>query len=349
MASLPEEVAELTCKAENLKTSFLKRTPDYDSAVEYYTKAALLCRNAKRLDASVELYQKVAELHFKLGSYFYCAKNYETAALIYKDLQQYEQMADLITKAGDLLRKAGSPDSAGYVYERAAKALEKSLPIRAAEFYESAADACQVEDKYHEASDHFNSAARVWVRLHRFEKAEKALRSYVDCVQLGNPDSTAATIGGLSDSSAVPKLCARAVVVLVLIKLYLGDEVAAEKVYSEAVAKWCFLETDENCSVKQLIFAYEERDPEAFAVAIKASCFRLLDLDYVRLMKEIKVVPSRESKPKKLQSEVHSDASPSSFENRSPSKNDSAQVSSASVPTGETFEDEEDDIKEDIC
>ncbi|KAF8562438.1 hypothetical protein P879_11736 [Paragonimus westermani] len=122
MGSVPEDVAELTCKAEKcLKTSFLKRTPDYDGAVECYTKAALLCRNAKRLDASVELYQKVAELHFKLGSYFYCAKNYETAALIYKDLQQYEQMANLITKAGDLLRKAGSPDSAAYVYERAAK------------------------------------------------------------------------------------------------------------------------------------------------------------------------------------------------------------------------------------
>ncbi|KAF8566204.1 hypothetical protein P879_05100, partial [Paragonimus westermani] len=228
-------------------------------------------------------------------------------------------------------------------------ALDKPLPVRAAEFYESAADACQVEDKYHEAADHFNSAARVWVRLHRFEKAEKALRCYVDCVQLGNPDSAGATIGGFSDSSAVPKLCARAVVVLVLIKLHLGDEVAAEKVYSEAVAKWCFLETDENHSVKQLISAYEDRDPDAFAVATKASCFRLLDLDYVRLVKEIKVALSRESKAKERQSEAHSSTSPGSLEHGLPSKNDSAQVSSAHIPTSEAFEDKEDEIEEDIC
>ncbi|KAA3672802.1 gamma-soluble NSF attachment protein [Paragonimus westermani] len=206
-----------------------------------------------------------------------------------------------------------------------------------------------VEDKYHEAADHFNSAARVWVRLHRFEKAEKALRSYIDCIQLGNPDSTAATIGGFSDSSAVPNLCARAVVVLILIKLHLGDEVAAKKVYSEAVAKWCFLETDENHSVKQLISAYEDRDSDAFAVAIKASCFRLLDLDYVRLIKEIKLTPSRESKAKERQSQAHSGTSPGLIEHESPSKNDSGQVSSAHILTSEAFEDKEDEIEEDIC
>ncbi|GAA47540.1 gamma-soluble NSF attachment protein, partial [Clonorchis sinensis] len=262
-----------------LKTSLFKRTPDYDSAIEYYTKAALLFRSAKQLEQSAQLYEKVAELQLKHGSLFHAAKSYETASLLYRDLKDFDRMAELVTQAGELLRKCGAPDSASYLYEKTAKPLEQPLPERAAQFYELAADSCEVEEKYHAAADQCNNAARVWVRLRRFAEAERLLRLYMDYIEKGNPSSAYATLSGLADSTAVPKICARAVLVLILMKLHQGDEVAAGKVYSEAVQRWRFLEADENLSVRRLLGAFEECDGAAAAQAIKEPCFRTLDLD----------------------------------------------------------------------
>lgn len=43
----------------SLKISLLKRRPDYDGAIEYYGKAALLHRNRKQLKEAAETYKKV--------------------------------------------------------------------------------------------------------------------------------------------------------------------------------------------------------------------------------------------------------------------------------------------------
>lgn len=40
---------------------------------------------------------------------------------MYRDLKDFSQMASLIAEAGLMLRQNGTPDSASYVYERAAK------------------------------------------------------------------------------------------------------------------------------------------------------------------------------------------------------------------------------------
>ncbi|KER24837.1 Aromatic-di-Alanine repeat protein, partial [Opisthorchis viverrini] len=299
MSAKLDEANEWIGKAEkSLKTSLFKRTPDYDSAIEYYTKAALLFRNAKQLERSAQLYEKVAELQLKHGSFFHAAKNYETASLLYRDLKDFDRMAELVTQAGELLRKCGAPDSASYLYEKTAKPLEQPLPERAAQFYELAADSCEVEEKYHAAADQCNNAARVWVRIRRFAEAERLLRLYIDYTEKGNPSSTYATLSGLADNTAVPKICARAVLVLILMKLHQGDEVAAGKIYSEAVQRWRFLEADENLSVRRLLGAFEECDGAAAAQAIKEPCFRTLDLDYARLVNEIKLPKVQTVKPK---------------------------------------------------
>ncbi|VDP71482.1 unnamed protein product [Schistosoma curassoni] len=224
MSSNPNDVTDLIAKAEKcLKISLLKRRPDYDGAIEYYGKAALLHRNRKQLKEAAETYKKVAELHFKNGSYFHCAKQYEIAAQMYRDLKDFSQMASLIAEAGLMLRQNGTPDSASYVYERAAKSLEEPLPERAAEFYERSADACE--------------------------------------------------------------LCGRAVTVLILIKLYMEDEVAAKKIFNEAVERWRFPEAEEFSAVRRLLAAVDDMDKKACEMAIKDQCFRMLDLDvsFVRL------------------------------------------------------------------
>ncbi|KAK4468614.1 hypothetical protein MN116_007804 [Schistosoma mekongi] len=287
--SSPSDVTDLIKKAEKcLKISLLKRTCDYDGAIEYYGKAALIYRNRKQIKEAAETYKKVAELHFKNGSYFHCAKQYEVAAQMYRDLKDYSQMATLIAEAGLMLRQNGTPDSASYVYERAAKSLEEPLPERAAEFYERSADACEIEEKFHEAASQANNAARLWVRLKRFNEAERLLRLFIDYTTRGHVDSVGATVGGFSDPSAAPKLCGRAVTVLILIKLYMEDEVAARKIFNEAVERWRFPEAEEFSAVRRLLAAVDDMDKQACLVAMKDQCFRMLDLDYARLAKEIK-------------------------------------------------------------
>lgn len=74
-----------------------------------------------RLDVYKISTSQVAELQLKVGSAFHCAKNYELAAFIYKDMKDFNKMAELVGKGGELLRRTGTPDSASYLYERAAK------------------------------------------------------------------------------------------------------------------------------------------------------------------------------------------------------------------------------------
>lgn len=71
MTSKASEADELIKKAQkwcvifaigfifSLKTSILKWSPDIDSAIDYYTKAAVIYRNLKRLQDSADIYIEV--------------------------------------------------------------------------------------------------------------------------------------------------------------------------------------------------------------------------------------------------------------------------------------------------
>ncbi|VDP03058.1 unnamed protein product [Schistosoma margrebowiei] len=165
------------------------------------------------------------------------------------------------------------------------RSLEEPLPERAAEFYERSADACEIEEKFHEAATQANNAAHIWVRLKRFNEAERLLRLFIDYTIRGHTDSVGATVGGFADPSSSPKLCGRAVTVLILIKLYMEDEVAAKKIFNEAVERWRFPEAEEFSAVRRLLAAVDDMDKKACEMAIKDQCFRMLDLDvsFVRL------------------------------------------------------------------
>ncbi|VEL29493.1 unnamed protein product [Protopolystoma xenopodis] len=165
-----------------MKTSLLKWKPDLDGAIEYYTKAALIYRNAKKLHEGAELYKKIAHLNLQRGSAFHAAKAFEIASLMHRDAKEFHKMADLVYEAGKLLRESGSPDSATLVYEKASKSLEDYLPERAAEFYESSSEACEAEDKHLQAAEQAGQAARMWTRMRRYNEAERLLRKQISFV-----------------------------------------------------------------------------------------------------------------------------------------------------------------------
>lgn len=89
--------------------------------MECFTKAALIFRNNKMFKEAAEIYERAAQAYFNNGSYFHCAKQYEAASQMYRELKNYEKVVRLIMEAGRLLQENGTPDSASYVYEKAAK------------------------------------------------------------------------------------------------------------------------------------------------------------------------------------------------------------------------------------
>ena len=115
----------------SLKTSILKWSPDIDSAIEYYTKAAVIYRNARMLKESADIYLKVceraqlivqvADLHAKNSAFFHCAKAYETASLLFRDVGDFSKVVECTKSAGTLLRQNGNADSASNLYAKGAK------------------------------------------------------------------------------------------------------------------------------------------------------------------------------------------------------------------------------------
>ncbi|VDM03100.1 unnamed protein product [Schistocephalus solidus] len=229
----------------SLKTSFLKWKPDLDSAIEYYGKAAIIYQNLKMRKESAEIYCHIAKLNAENGSFFHCAKAYDTASLLYREIPDFPKMIECVETAGKTLRQNGVPDSATGIYNKAARALESELPEKSAGFYENAADTaeipyahqsltvffsisvtgCQLEGKALEAADLAGQAARIWTRLHRFTEAERLLRYEMKLCECAAE----------SDAETAFRVCGKAVLALIVIKLFQGDSIAASKVYDEAV------------------------------------------------------------------------------------------------------------------
>ncbi|KAL5964297.1 Gamma-soluble NSF attachment protein [Taenia solium] len=280
MANKLDQAEELIKRAQNLKTSFLKWSPDIDSAVEYYSKAAVIYRNARMLQESADIYMQIADLHAKNKSFFHCAKAYETASLLFRDLGKFDKVVECIKTAGQLLRQNGVPDSASTLYAKGAKGLEGNMPEDSARFYECAADTSEVEEKYLQAADFAGQSARLWTRLRRFDEADRLLRYQMRLCSLGASGENVHT---------AYQVCGKAVVALVLLKLVQEDSVAAGKVYEEAVEQYHFNETNDAVAVAKLLQAYEPYDSAAMAEVITLPTFRNLETEFARLVRSIRV------------------------------------------------------------
>lgn len=280
MADKLAEAEELVKKAQKcMKTSFLKWSPDVDSAIDYYKKAIVIYRNLKKLQEAAELNLKIAELHGQNCSFFHCAKAYESAALLYRDLGDYKKVIDCLGTAGQIMRQNGVPDSATTLYSKGAKLLETAQPEDSARFYDHAAETSELEDKYLQAADFATQSARMWVRLQRFKEAETQLRRAMDLAISDTSDDATQT---------AYQVCGKAVVVLVIVKLIQEDSVAANKVYGEALEKYRFGETDDAMPVARLIQIYESYDSAAATEILSQPTFRNLETEFARLARTIK-------------------------------------------------------------
>ncbi|KAL5103015.1 Gamma-soluble NSF attachment protein [Taenia crassiceps] len=214
-----------------------------------------------------------------MQSFFHCAKAYETASLLFRDLGKFDEVVKCIETAGQLLRQSGVPDSASTLYAKGAKGLEGNMPEESARLYERAADTSEVEEKYLQAADFAGQSARLWARLRQFNEADRLLRYQMRLCALG--------AGGENVNTAY-QVCGKAVVALVILKLVQDDSVAARKVYEEAVEQYHFNDTDDAAAVAKLLHAYEPYDSAAMAEVIILPTFRNLETEFARLARSIK-------------------------------------------------------------
>ncbi|RWS30009.1 hypothetical protein B4U80_02990 [Leptotrombidium deliense] len=253
----------------SLKTSMFKWKPDYDSAANAYQKAATAYKAAKLLDKCLDYNVKAGECFQKNRQYYSAAKCYEQVAMICgKEKNDWENAVKFFEKACALFREHGIPDTAALSLERGAKMLQNPLPEKAAEFYLLAAEVAMIENKSHQAAEFCSNAARLFLKLKKYEDAIDALNKQL----------------GLLSEAESSRPCGRLVVCLVLVHLTREDFVAAQKAFNDGK---CYVEDDEIYTMTQLLNGFDNMDSKQIISALDHPFIKSLDNEVTKLARSI--------------------------------------------------------------
>ncbi|RWS11130.1 gamma-soluble NSF attachment-like protein [Dinothrombium tinctorium] len=234
MSSKVKEAEQCLKEAEKyLKTSMFKWKPDFDSAANEYQKAGTFA-----------------------------------AISCMKDMNNCNDSVKFFEKACALFRENGIPDTAALSMERGAKMLEPKLPEKAAEFYLTAADIAMLESKNHQAAEFCGNAARIYLKLKKYEDAIDAVNKQM----------------GLLRECEDTRPCGRLVVCQVLIHLTREDFVAAQKAFNDGKS---YVEDDELYSLTQLLTGFDEMDSKQIIKALEHPFIKSLDTEYTKLARNI--------------------------------------------------------------
>jgi len=265
MSSKVAEGEEHVRKAEKyLKTSFLKWSPDYDSAGDEYSRAATSFKVAREMDRTLDCLNKACECYKMIKSLYSAAKMLEQAVLICRDTNQLDKIVDYAERGGMLYRQNGNPEAAAQLLEKAAKILEQKHPDKALTLYTHAAETVGTEGRDKEASELLTKVAKLQVKSKMWDKAKETIRQTIALqTEIGSTLLTGRLVGGL-----------------VLVELAREDTVAANKSFHE-LEGWC--DADLRQGVRALLQAYEEMDPEAAKKALASPGIRNLDIEFARM------------------------------------------------------------------
>jgi len=259
-------------KAEKyLETSYmkLKFSPDWDSAANEFNKAAVCFKVSKNWDLCKAARLRGCEAYANSGGLFHAAKQLEEALLICKEEKNMTEVVSLAERAGLLYRQAGSPEAASQLLVKSAKMLEMDQPEQALGLYQKASETVGVEDRPVEAAQHLEAAARLMVRLAKYNTAAETLHT---------------SLGLYSDAGTS---CGRLVVALVLVQVAREDTVAAGKVWSQ----WGGLcDSSQSGAVNDILNGFNENDGEMARRGLSSPTVMHMDNVYARLARDI-VVP----------------------------------------------------------
>ncbi|CAB3397862.1 unnamed protein product [Caenorhabditis bovis] len=271
-----KEALECERKAEEcMKTSMLKLKlkPDLDGAAAAMERAAVCYRNAQEPKKAAGSLLKGAEYYEQNRSFFHAAKARESAAMLLRDIKEFDEAVKLFERAIDGYAESGSLDTAAMTVEKAADVLKNDDPEKALKIYEKGLSLVQQSDRAKMASKFLKQITRLRLQEGKYKDA---LTSIKDEVEKFVEIKETPRIGQLG-------------IALVLVNLAMGDSVAATKDYGWIVAQCSdFRETEDGRVCESLIAHYENGDDEQFQTVLKCGVLRSMDNEYLRLMKTLK-------------------------------------------------------------
>ncbi|KAK7086166.1 hypothetical protein SK128_012377 [Halocaridina rubra] len=261
---IEEALAHVREAEKSLKTSLLKWKPDYDLAADEYNAAATCYKTAKQYSQCRECLLKAVE-NYKLNrSFFSAGKCLDQAALVSKEIGDFETIFKLCERAACMYQEHGVPDTAALSLDKGAKIIESTLPEKALHMYEHAVDIVMTEDRPRQAAEFQSKVSRLNVKLQKYDEATDSIRREICYHQAGE------------NSPAIGRLT----VALVLVQLARGDPVAAEKAYRE----WgSYCEQEEVNTLEMLIQAFDEEDGDMARKALNSPFIKHMDNEYAKL------------------------------------------------------------------
>ncbi|EFN81239.1 Gamma-soluble NSF attachment protein [Harpegnathos saltator] len=268
-----EEATEHIRQAEKaLKTTLLKWRPDFEVAADEYSNAATCFRVAKS-------YKECKECWIKAGDcYKQTRSTIEQALLISKEMGDLSSVSQLAHSACSLFQQHGSPESGVTTLDKAAKMLEASQPEQALELFKRAADIVMGEDSPRHAAEYMSKAARLLVKLQRYDEAADAIRREI----------------GMHQQIKHWQSIGRLTVALVLVQLARDDQVAAEKAFKEW-GNYC--ESPEVQTLETLLQAYDNEDADSARAALNSPFIKHMDVEYAKLARGLSLPQQQYSVP----------------------------------------------------
>ncbi|XP_034946767.1 gamma-soluble NSF attachment protein-like [Chelonus insularis] len=264
MSKIEEGNAHLRAAEKSLKTGLLKWKPDYELAADEYNQAATCFRIAKSYKHCKDALLKAADCYKESRSWFHAAKSLEQALLILRDMGDFTEIPNLAHRSCSLYQQHGSQESGATVLDKAGKMLESTDPEAALPLFQRAAEIVIGEDSPRQAAEYLSKAARILVKLKMYDEAANAIRREIGMHQR------------IEHTPSVGRLA----VVLVLIQLARGDQVAAEKAFREW-GNYC--DAPEIQTLEMLLQAYDNEDANAARVALNSPFIKHMDVEYAKL------------------------------------------------------------------
>lgn len=271
-----EALAHVNNAEKLLKTSFLQLRfkPEFDEAATEYKTAANLYRAAQSYEEAADCHVKASECYKTKGAEFHAAKQLEAAAMILKDHDQMPKAVNMIKAAVDLYVEHGTPDTAALSLDRAAKMVTHANPALSVELYTKACDVREANGNPKECAESIGRAARVLLRMKRYDQALGALRKEIDF---------------LNEAGESHGLVNKLVMGVVLVHLHMGDLVAAQQELAKAHGYYSFADSEEAGGIAALIEAYDQGDGPGVARAARSELFRFMENEFTKLARDLQL------------------------------------------------------------
>ncbi|KAI9591869.1 hypothetical protein BDF19DRAFT_453330 [Syncephalis fuscata] len=263
-------------EAEKATTKGWFKKPDWEMAAQYFEKAGTSFRAAQQYESAAKAFIKASDAYNKSNSLFLAAKAMETAGSMYQQQKHTDdeaRCADCFQQASNLYQAHGSADRAAEILEKAGKILEPVDPEAGIQFYKDACDLYDSEDRGRFGIETFQTTASVLLKHKRPDEAVAILQRLIGITS------------DLRNKSTQYRLCLSIVVIF----LYIGDEVEASKRLDSFSSIHGFTASDEYSSAAQMLDCMEKFDQEGLQQVTHGPVVNNLNSEIIRLARRLAV------------------------------------------------------------